>query len=111
MQSTKYLSDVVRHMDSEQFMSQYKLQSITDDDMVDMWRRYDRDDSGELDMDELREFLADLLEKEKFHRNLSNEAFEACREAIDTNKDGKVSFEEFQTYLGDYTLVKSTARL
>jgi len=108
MQSTKYLSDVVRNMDSEQFMSQYKLKSMTDEDITEMWRRYDKDDSGHIDMDELREFLSDLLEKEKFHRNLPDEAFKACVDAIDLNKDGIISFEEFHAYLSDYTMIKST---
>lgn len=111
MQSSKYLTESVRNMDSDQFMSQYALKSLTDEEMLEMWRRYDADDSGEIDDDELRHFLCDLLEKEKFHRNLPEEAFAACKEAIDTNKDGKVSWEEFQHFLGDYTLVKSTARL
>jgi len=108
MESDKYLSDVVRSMSGSEFMSQYKLKSITDDDVKDMWQRYDTNDSGDLDMDQLRIFLQDLLEKIKGHRNLNDQAFEACKDVIDTNKDGVVSFEEFHTYLEDYSLIKST---
>ena len=72
-----------------------------------MWRRYDQDDSGHLDMEELRLFLEDLLEKQQGHRNLSDELFEICRDAIDANSDGEVSFEEFQDYLSDYSTIES----
>jgi len=108
MQSTQYLADVSRSMDAEQFLGQYKLKSLTDDDFKDMWKRYDQDDSGHLDMAELRFLLEDLLEKQKGHRNVSDELFEACKDVIDVNKDGEISFDEFQKYLEDYATVKST---
>lgn len=108
MQSTQYLADVSRSMDAEQFLGQYKLKSLTDDDFKDMWKRYDQDDSGHLDMAELRFLLEDLLEKQKGHRNVSDELFEACKDVIDADKDGEVSFDEFQKYLEDYATVKST---
>ncbi|CAE7463951.1 Afg1l [Symbiodinium sp. CCMP2456] len=107
MQSTTYLSAASRSLSSEQFLGQYKLKSLSDEDFKEMWRRYDQDDSGHLDMDELRLFLEDLLEKQQGHRNLSDELFEICREAIDANADGEVSFEEFQDYLSDYSTIES----
>mmetsp|Transcript_19179 Transcript_19179/g.43628 ORF Transcript_19179/g.43628 Transcript_19179/m.43628 type:complete len:112 (+) Transcript_19179:71-406(+) len=111
MQSTKYLLDVSRNLEGGEFMGQYKITSLTDEDMLEMWKRYDADDSGELDMSELRVLLEDLLEKQRGHRNLSDDVFESCVEKIDVNHDGVVSFEEFSTYLGDYTTVSSTMRL
>jgi len=107
MQSTTYLSAASRSLSSEQFLGQYKLKSLSDEDFKDMWRRYDQDDSGHLDMEELRLFLEDLLEKQQGHRNLSDELFEICRDAIDANSDGEVSFEEFQDYLSDYSTIES----
>merc|ERR1711879_91947 len=95
-------------MDADQFLSQYKLKSLTDEDFKEMWRRYDKDDSGSIDMDELRTLLEDLLEKQHSHRNVSDEMFAACVEIIDLNKDGIISFDEFEQYLGDYSVVKST---
>jgi hypothetical protein len=111
MQSVKYLTDVARSLDAEEFLGQFAVRSLTDEDMKEMWRRYDADDSGELDLEELRFLLEDLLEKEQGHRNLTEEVFSTCLEAIDTNNDKVVSFEEFETYLSDYTVVRSTVRL
>ena len=37
----------------------------------------------------------------------SDELFEICREAIDANADGEVSFEEFQNYLSDYSTIET----
>jgi len=111
MQSTKYLTDVAQSMDAEQFLGQFKLKSLGDDDMKEMWRRYDKDESGELDMQELRHLLEDLTEKQKGHRNVTDEVFDACKEVIDTNKDGVISFEEFEKYLSDFSTVKSTIRV
>mmetsp|Transcript_32050 Transcript_32050/g.61959 ORF Transcript_32050/g.61959 Transcript_32050/m.61959 type:complete len:112 (-) Transcript_32050:80-415(-) len=111
MQSQKYLTDVAQALDPEQFLGQFKIKSLSDEDLKDMWRRYDKDDSGDMSMAELRTFLEDLLEKEKGHRNLDDEVFKVCQEAVDTNKDGVISFEEFEKYLGDYTLLASSAKL
>lgn len=73
MQSATYLTASVRSLSGEQFLSQYKLKSLSDqafrvsphrvfsEDFKDMWRRYDQDDSGFLDMEELRILLSDLL--------------------------------------------------
>lgn len=108
MQSTKYLSESARSIDGEQFLGQFNLMSLSDDDLYEMWRRYDRDDSGEIDEDELRAMLQDLLEMHKGHRNLTDDVFEVCMAAIDTDGNGTISYEEFETYLRDFTLVKST---
>jgi len=109
MQSTKYLTDIVRRMDGVQFLGQFKLMSLTDDDFSVMWRRYDRDDSGELDMDELRILLEDLLEKHRGHRNLSDHVFDTCVAEIDLDKNGMISFKEFEGYLRDYSMVNSSS--
>lgn len=105
-----------------------------------MWRRYDLDDNGVLDMDELHVLLEDLLERQCGHRNLSDEPcarntllghfaplhcrithslegtlfgsckelFDICVDIIDKNKDGEVSFDEFQEYLSDFSTIEST---
>lgn len=110
MQSTKYLSEAARSMSSGEFLNQFNVRSLTDEDMKDMWMRYDRDDSGELDMGELRLMLEDLLEKQRGHRNLTNDAFDACADTIDLDKDGNISYNEFETYLKDFSLVSSSLK-
>lgn len=108
MQSSRYLSEVVRTMDGSEFFGLFNIRSLTDEDMKQMWMRYDADDSGEIDMDELRLMLTDMLEQQRGHRRLSDDVFQICRETIDLNKDGVVSYGEFEKYLGDYTLVDSS---
>jgi len=108
MQSTKYLSEAIRSMSGEQFLGQFKLKSLSDDDIAEMWRRYDSDDSGMLDMEELRFMLQDMLEKRRGHRNLSQQMYDLCIANIDKNADGEISFEEFRRCLGDYSTLLST---
>lgn len=108
MQSVKYLSESVRKIAGSEFLGQFNVRSLTDEDMTQMWMRYDSDDSGELDMNELRLMLTEMLERQMGHRNLSEDAFQACAHIIDLNKDGVISREEFQTYLRDFTLVDSS---
>jgi predicted ATPase len=110
MQSVKYLSEQSRALDSAEFLGQFQMRSLADEDIMELWRHYDADDSGELDMDELRILLEDLLEKQQGHRNLADEVFEICRLAIDLNNDGMISYDEFDTYLRDYSLLVSTIR-
>lgn len=111
MQSVKYLTEHVRNMEGEQFLAQYNFMSLTDDDLKDMWRRYDRDESGEIDKDEMRVLLEDLLEKHRGHRMLSDEVWESCWTTVDLDGNGMVSFTEFETYLKDYRLVASTMKI
>jgi len=108
MQSTKYLSEAIRRLDPSDFLGQFTLKALTDEDIKQMWLRYDADDSGELEMGELRTMLEELLERQQGHSNLSDEAFDASVSAIDINKDGKISYEEFEQYLGNYTLIETS---
>lgn len=108
MQSMKYLTDVSQNLDAEQFLGQFNLRQVSNEDMVQLWRRYDKEGADEINMTELRFLLEDITEIKKGHRNVSDEVFNACVEIIDLNKDGRISFEEFETYLSDYATVKST---
>jgi len=99
MQSTKYLSEFGRKMDGDQFLGMFNMNTLSDDDLYEFWRRYDRDDSGEIDHDELRLFLQDVIEVTRGHRNVAPEVFEECLNAMDTDKNGSISFEEFDNYL------------
>jgi len=111
MQSVKYLSESCRLIDGEQFLGQFNLTSLSDDDLAEMWRRYDRDDSGAIDPDELRVMLEDMLEKHQGHRNLSDDVFSVCMSDIDRDENGVISYEEFESFLQDFTRVSSTIRI
>jgi len=63
MQSTKYLTEQAREIDAEQFLGQFNFRSMTDEDLSDMWRRYDSDDNGTLNQEELHFLLEDIREE------------------------------------------------
>lgn len=111
MQSVKYLSVVARSLDGEQFLGQFNFKALNDEDIAEMWRRYDKDESGELDRQEVRCLLEDILEKHQGHRNVSDDVLDLCMEKIDIDKNGTVSFEELSRYMSDFSLVSSTIRI
>mmetsp|Transcript_88893 Transcript_88893/g.229310 ORF Transcript_88893/g.229310 Transcript_88893/m.229310 type:complete len:624 (+) Transcript_88893:132-2003(+) len=107
MQSIKYLSEQARALDGEQFLGQYNIQSLSDEDLQDMWRRYDADDSGHIDKDELRVLLEDLLEKQKGHRCLGDDVFQLSLETMDLDGSGDISFDEFEKYFKELSTTSS----
>jgi len=111
MSSAKYLSEVARRIDGEQFLGQFDLHSLGNDELQEMWRRYDADDNGELDPEEVRLLLEDILEVHQGHRCLSDEVFDICMETIDLDKNGSVSFEEMQSYLTNFSTVTNQMSL
>jgi len=106
MQSGNYLSHAFRSLSAEQFLGQYKLKCLSDQDFKDLWRRYDQDDNGCLDMQEFRYLLEDLLERQCGHRNVSDELFAVCKDDIHVKGD-TVTFEEFQRYLADFSTIEN----
>jgi len=111
MQSTKYLSMVSRQMDGDQFLGMFSLTSLTTDDLDDLWRRYDRDDNGTIDTDELRIMLEDVLEKYQGHRNVTDEVLALVMDEIDLDKNGVVDYEEFEKCMKDFTSIKKVMSL
>jgi len=113
MQSVKYLCEVARLIDGEQFLGQFNIMSLSDEDLAEIWRRYDRDDDGEINQAELRVMLEDILEKHKGHRNLTDDVFSICLQKINADNIGakSVSFDKWATYLRDFTIVSSTIRI
>jgi Ca2+/Na+ antiporter len=63
--------------------------SYLKDILIDAFRLYDTDRSGELEKSELRLFFKD------FHENISEEDVDDLLKEADTDNDGKISFEEF----------------
>jgi len=105
MQSVKYLSESVRMIGSEQFLGQFELHALTDDDIIEMWRRYDADDSGEIDAAELRTMLEDFVEQSEGHRDVQDDVYNLCMSTMDLDKNGRISVDEFSKYMRDSTKV------
>lgn len=102
MQSVEYLSKWAREIDGDQFLEQYDLMSLSDDDLADMWIRYDKDDSGAIDPEELRLMLEDVMELTQGHRHISDQLFNMIFKDMDLDGNGTIEWEEFMTYIRKY---------
>jgi predicted ATPase len=107
MQSIKYLSQVSRNLEAEDFISQFDLVSLSDEDLLELWRRYDSDDSGGMDLPEFRFMMEDLQEVKVGHRHLSDEVFMSMLSKCDSDNDGNITFDEFQKYMRTFNTIKS----
>lgn len=63
--------------------------SYLKDILIDAFRIYDADRSGNLEKSELRLFFKD------FHENIAEEEIDALLNKADSNSDGSISFDEF----------------
>eukprot|EP00039_Didymoeca_costata_P019131 m.336364 g.336364 ORF g.336364 m.336364 type:complete len:167 (+) comp17830_c0_seq1:81-581(+) len=57
-----------------------------------IFNKYDRDNSGEMDMEELKELMYDL------GHPLSDKDFENAKKILDLNGDGKLQYSEFKAW-------------
>mmetsp|Transcript_76226 Transcript_76226/g.223472 ORF Transcript_76226/g.223472 Transcript_76226/m.223472 type:complete len:112 (-) Transcript_76226:53-388(-) len=102
MQSVKYLTEAVRLMSGEQFLGQFDLAALVEDDKKELWRRYDHDDSGSLSGPKVRVMFEDILELEKGHRHLPESLYGSLASVIDADSDGEVSFEDFDAFFDKF---------
>ena len=71
----------------------------------DIWKKYDRDGNGFLDEDEIRNFVADVLNNVDLEQSFPIEKKEPNLDVkeifsqIDLNGNGKVEFEEMADFL------------
>ena len=71
----------------------------------DIWKKYDRDGNGFLDEDEIRNFVADVLNNVDLEQSFPIEKKESNFDVkeifsqIDLNGNGKVEFEEMADFL------------
>jgi hypothetical protein len=107
MQSAEYLIEHAQRLSGSELLSQYKLSELSDDDISDLWNRYDIDNSGAIDPSELEAMLEDLFEEAFGHRHVSREVLELCLRTMDLDKDGTVSRKEFSDYAKQYGLAAS----
>ncbi|KAI9202552.1 uncharacterized protein BJ171DRAFT_513400 [Polychytrium aggregatum] len=78
----------------------FKMLQLTPEDYVQLqkacqdFQKFDKDDSGCIDIREFRGLYNDLVKK-----NMAPSSLTATLQQIDTNKDGKVSFNEYVYWL------------
>jgi predicted ATPase len=111
MQSVKYQTQIARSIPGEQFLGQFDLKAIGDDECEDLWRRYDADENGILSLSEVKFMFEDLVEVNKGHRSLKNVNVEDCLKIMDSDRNGVVDFQDFQMFVQDYSKVSSTLKL
>jgi len=104
MQSVEYLQKWVQNIEGEQLLSQYDLVSLTEDDIADLWTRYDKDGNNSLDLDECKFMLEDVMEATQGHRHVSDELVELIFKDMDQSKGGTVSRTEFDQYMQSHGL-------
>ncbi len=65
---------------------------------IDMFNKYDEDNSGEIDFGEFANIMTDISEAFDLPPPTGLQIDEALKQ-IDTNQDGKLSFEELEPVL------------
>jgi len=72
-------------------------------DYMQIWKRYDRDYSGFIEIDELRTFLRDVVQKANPSQGINEERLNEYTDYImkmyDTNQDGKLGLSELAKLL------------
>ncbi|EEQ97934.1 ATPase n2b, putative [Perkinsus marinus ATCC 50983] len=104
MQSGEYLSEHARKLSADEMLGQYELNNLSKEDVDDLWFRYDRDDSGSIDVSELTLLLEDLTEHVEGHRNVPAEVVIASMDFLDLDKNGVIDRNEFEQYCQKYGL-------
>ena len=65
----------------------------------DIWREYDQDNSGYLDIEETRRFVFDVLREMSDDFAFSQEDFERCFREFDADKSGTIEKEEMCMFI------------
>merc|ERR1719188_1137265 len=68
-----------------------------------LWRRYDADNSGFIEADELKRFLGDFLKESQKHQEVTEDQLiqytDTMLQVFDANKDGKLQLSEMAKLL------------
>lgn len=85
-----------------QTMQQFdKITNFTDEEIAELWLRYDADQSGALDHDEVRALMSDLVAGGGAHVTELTDLRAAVDHLVarmDTDQDGSISWEEFWNF-------------
>lgn len=74
-------------MDTRPYVSESKK------DIMQVFRKYDRDNKGYIDLQDFRDVNRQLKE------NLDEDTIKSMLEKADSNRDGKISFEDFYSVM------------
>jgi centrin-1 len=74
-------------MDTRPFLNERKK------DIMGVFRKYDRENKGYIHLEDLREVNRQLKE------NLDDDTIRQMLEKADSNRDGKITFEDFYTVM------------
>ena len=86
---------------------QHDLHRFNDEEIDEIWHRFDVDLSGELEPLELRTILGEVLaDQGKTPPSLEDDAFDMVWSAFDTDHSGTVDKDEFRAYVKKYSLQK-----
>ena len=77
----------------------------------EIWSKYDKDDSGCLDKDEVRQFVKDLLSDNQQIREADGSAydnaeFEECFRQFDADGSGTIDREEMAKFIEKFAMVQ-----
>merc|ERR1712194_322670 len=107
MQALDYLKDHSRKLSVDEFWTQFDLKKFIDEEIDEVWHRFDVDDSGELDQEELRGMIDEVYRYQGYANKedwLSAGDFDMVWSAFDNDGSGLVDKEEFRSYVKKYTL-------
>eukprot|EP01060_Flectonema_neradi_P029617 TRINITY_DN412_c1_g1_i1.p1 TRINITY_DN412_c1_g1~~TRINITY_DN412_c1_g1_i1.p1 ORF type:complete len:496 (+),score=87.14 TRINITY_DN412_c1_g1_i1:48-1535(+) len=82
----------------DSFMSSFgKLSDWTDEEIAEVWKKYDDDQNGHLDKEELTQFIGDLLGAQggSFSEQAMQDEVDRVLSRMDTNGNGIIEWEEF----------------
>lgn len=88
----------------EPFLLRFESQRLSDDAILSIWDEFDVDNSNTLDRKELALMLGSLSFIRNGHHSVPQELLESTWLKLDTDGDGNVSFDEFQSYMREYGL-------
>eukprot|EP00406_Dinophysis_acuminata_P073293 CAMPEP_0179243954 /NCGR_PEP_ID=MMETSP0797-20121207/17808_1 /TAXON_ID=47934 /ORGANISM="Dinophysis acuminata, Strain DAEP01" /LENGTH=576 /DNA_ID=CAMNT_0020951455 /DNA_START=83 /DNA_END=1814 /DNA_ORIENTATION=+ len=106
MSSIDYLRAHSQKLPYTEFWGQMDLSHFTDEEIDEAWHRYDVDDSGELDSEEMKVLLLEVkkYQEKKEHVDLSPSEFTDVWNAFDNDLDGTIDKDEFRSFVKKYSL-------
>ena len=75
------------------------IDSIIEKCIDDIWKTYDKDNSGFLDKQETKQFVKNTLSEMGESGEFSEQDFEACFKEFDKDGNGTISKEEMKIFI------------